>query len=656
MDGDYARHDFPIRQDALPRCNLLVDGSTLLPHSISGYTGFLAVNSEEPMLIAQPAKKHCWPQHGDIRRRSYRRCHSTWARSSVDGSVAASCVCELFLVASSVAWIRVATHIGGHVVCGGRRDMRSLGRRRGRSNGVFGDHLDRIRVSLAEGLGPDSSRQYEARRRKLQRIEEVLHHKDEFVQGEFIMQWYSRGAQFLQCVDRCDSNRTGVVDAPAEAGFSSASGVPIEQLRGEDATIRADLWDELLGPGDSPFLEHAFLSALEEAGCVSLESGWQPRYLLAFDEEFCSGRRSRLVGAVPLYVKEHLCGEFCDEEGWVEAAHRLGVQEIEHRIFVGVPFTPHRGRRFLSAHWLSLPEQKKVEQALVQALIRISKCTKLPVNVAFCTQEEGEQLRTAGFVRRQGRQAWWQNRRPRPYESFADFLGELRGKKARAIEKQRAVLAGTEGLHIEVIDGSANPDAVSPDLMAEAFRVCYESTQKRFGGQICLNEDFFRLLGTRFAHRVLLVLASETAAGAHRSELVGGSLSFAKGGQICGRYWGHPPEKEPVDYLYFECCYHLIIEHAIRFGYTVFEPGNGGASIFDIQRDRGFEPVELPSYFFVPGTELRDEVSKFARLAAQQVPSWTKRTHSAYKPGALTSVPPEAVGETLPTKHRASAK
>ena len=61
------------------------------------------------------------------------------------------------------------------------------------------------------------------------------------------------------------------------------------------AEIPAEAWDALVGE-DDPFVEHAFLAALESSGSVGRGTGWEPTHLLAYEGE-------RLVGALPLYLK-----------------------------------------------------------------------------------------------------------------------------------------------------------------------------------------------------------------------------------------------------------------------------------------------------------------------------------------------------------------
>ncbi|MFZ0107784.1 MAG: peptidogalycan biosysnthesis protein, partial [Thiobacillus sp.] len=60
------------------------------------------------------------------------------------------------------------------------------------------------------------------------------------------------------------------------------------------AELPADAWNALAG--ESPFLQHAFLQALEDSECVGAHIGWEPVHLALF-------RGSRLEAAMPLYVK-----------------------------------------------------------------------------------------------------------------------------------------------------------------------------------------------------------------------------------------------------------------------------------------------------------------------------------------------------------------
>ena len=76
-------------------------------------------------------------------------------------------------------------------------------------------------------------------------------------------------------------------------------------------------WNDLAGE-DDPFIEHAFLSLLEESGSVGHGSGWEPSHVTAW-------RGKKLVGAFPLYLKTHSYGEYIFDWGWADAASRIGI-------------------------------------------------------------------------------------------------------------------------------------------------------------------------------------------------------------------------------------------------------------------------------------------------------------------------------------------
>eukprot|EP00434_Breviolum_minutum_P034640 symbB.v1.2.030666.t3/scaffold3482.1/size55780/4 len=112
----------------------------------------------------------------------------------------------------------------------------------------------------------------------------------------------------------------------------------------------------------------------------------------------------QLVGAVPMYLKMHSEGEFCEEMEWIEASLKHRTSHWP-RLFVGIPFTPHRGRRLITAAWLSAAEREEVEKELVRCLQAISVRANVGVNIAFPTEAEGTTLTKHGFIERLARQA-----------------------------------------------------------------------------------------------------------------------------------------------------------------------------------------------------------------------------------------------------------
>src|SRR3546814_377058 len=72
------------------------------------------------------------------------------------------------------------------------------------------------------------------------------------------------------------------------------------------AEVPAAAWDACAG--DNPFVSHAFLSALEDSGSATAETGWLPQHLVLPAPD-----GSGLLGCAPLYLKSHSYGERSEE-------------------------------------------------------------------------------------------------------------------------------------------------------------------------------------------------------------------------------------------------------------------------------------------------------------------------------------------------------
>src|SRR5262249_44870719 len=139
-------------------------------------------------------------------------------------------------------------------------------------------------------------------------------------------------------------------------------------------------WNTLAG--DSPFLRHEFLTALERSGCVGRRTAWQPSYLLATDD-------ADLVGAVPLYMKHDSRGEFVFDWGWADAYERSGKRYYP-KLVAAVPFTPATGARLLVRPGADsrLVQERLIEGALAMAMeLRVSS-----LHVLFPIEAERERL------------------------------------------------------------------------------------------------------------------------------------------------------------------------------------------------------------------------------------------------------------------------
>ena len=164
--------------------------------------------------------------------------------------------------------------------------------------------------------------------------------------------------------------------------------VQLERL----ASLRAvdpAAWNALAG--DSPFLKHEFLSALETSGCVGEGTTWQPCYVVARDER-------GLAGALPLFIKYDSHGEFVFDWGWADAFERSG-RSYYPKLVAAIPFTPATGQRLLLRDAL---DATTATQLLAAARSTAAELGASSLHVLFPTDPERRTLEHAGFLRAQG--------------------------------------------------------------------------------------------------------------------------------------------------------------------------------------------------------------------------------------------------------------
>src|SRR6185295_1735841 len=157
--------------------------------------------------------------------------------------------------------------------------------------------------------------------------------------------------------------------------------VSIKVVDGIDKVAAAD-WDACAGP-DNPFVSHAFLKALEDAGAVSAETGWLPQHLVMEDAA------GRVVGCAPAYVKSHSYGEYVFDWGWAEAFERAGGRYYP-KLQVSVPFTPVTGPRLLTRPGPGEADRKRMMAAgLIELTRRVGASS---AHVTFLPEEDGALL------------------------------------------------------------------------------------------------------------------------------------------------------------------------------------------------------------------------------------------------------------------------
>ena len=344
---------------------------------------------------------------------------------------------------------------------------------------------------------------------------------------------------------------------------------------------------------------------MEKSDSASRNTGWAPFHIVIRERP---GRR--IVAACPLYLKSHSMGEFVFDHGWADAAARAGIKYYP-KVVVGVPFTPHTGRRLLTAPG---EDRETLCAILANALVKICDDNKLSsVHVNFCAEDEAPLLSNAGFLERHGYQSHWQNS---GFATFDDYLARLKHKRRTAVRHERKAVAEA-GITVKVHAGDEITDAMFPTM----FKIYLATIEKLYWGRQYLSKEFFDLLKRHFKRHLRFVAARD------RREIVAGAVCLEKAGVLYGRYWGC---FQVVRFLHFEVCYYAGIEYAIANGLKRFEPGAGG----EYKWLRGFDPALTRSMHYVAHPGLRKAIADFVKRERHEVARWIVAggEHSQLKP------------------------
>lgn len=343
--------------------------------------------------------------------------------------------------------------------------------------------------------------------------------------------------------------------------------------------VDAAAWDAMLPEGEAPFLRHAFLTSLEEAGTLEMETGWIPRIPVL-------RRGDHVVGAAPAYVKLHSMGEFVFDHAWAHFAERSGVRYYP-KLLVGVPFTPATGQRFLTAPG---EDRSKIVPALGKALTELAEAMECSsVHVNFTTEEETSFLEEAGYLTRHGIQYHWYREGA---ETFDDYLARFNSKRRNQLKRELRA-PGEQGLRLEVLRGEA--------LRGEAelaFKLYLSTVEKFVWGRQYLNQQVFDLWTERLRDAMEVVVAKRE----DDDVVVAGAVNFSSSRRMYGRYWGC---FEEYKHLHFNVCYYRGIQECIERGLDVFEPGAGG----EHKLVRAFSPTIMYSGHWLAHPGLRDAIA-----------------------------------------------
>ncbi len=352
------------------------------------------------------------------------------------------------------------------------------------------------------------------------------------------------------------------------------------------ADISSTDWNACAGL-NNPFVQHAFLNALEISGSVTPETGWLAQHVLVKDEE------GNPTACAPLYLNNHSYGEYIFDWGWADAFQRAGGAYYP-KLQAAIPFTPATGPRLLVKQGAS----DEYFGILVSAMLKIAKQHGVSsLHLTFLTKEEWKRLGNLSFMQRTSSQFHWENKN---YRDFDDFLDSLISRKRKSIKKERRRVC-EEGIELFCLTG----DELSEEKW-DIFYGYYTDTIDRKWGRSYLTRDFFSILGETMSNLAMLVLAE------HNNNPVAGALNFLGSETIFGRNWGC---SQDFKFLHFEACYYQAIEYAINNKLKWVEAGAQGPH----KIQRGYLPREVYSAHWIKNDSLSAAIESFLERERKEV-------------------------------------
>lgn len=353
--------------------------------------------------------------------------------------------------------------------------------------------------------------------------------------------------------------------------------MPVRVLSGL-ADVPRVAWDALERRGN-PFLDWAYLEALERSGAVCEETGWQPRHLVIEQD-------GQLLAAMPLYLKDHSWGEFVFDFAWADAYHRAGIPYYP-KLVAAVPFTPVPGPRVLVAPGVDADEAGKALLAAARALAGREGASSL--HLLLPEDRQLPLLHAAGLALRQDCQFHWIDE---GYGDFEGFLGALTAEKRKKFRRERRRVVEA-GIRFDWLAGAE----IDTTLFDDLYRF-YASSFLRRGMEPYFPPAFWAHMLAEMPQHVRVVVARLAA------RPVAAAIFFIGGGVLYGRYWGCD---EDYHSLHFETCFYQGIEQAIADDLQFFDAGAQG----EHKLIRGFEPMITRSWHYLAHPGLRAAVADF---------------------------------------------
>lgn len=344
-------------------------------------------------------------------------------------------------------------------------------------------------------------------------------------------------------------------------------------------------WNDLTK--SNPFLRLEFFQSLEASKSIGEGTGWHPFPAIVIDQ-------GSLVGASPIFLKEHSYGEYVFDWSWAEAYQKYG-KNYYPKIASCIPFTPATGPRIFGLD-LSIKKNIVVQ---IEELAYENKMSSS--HILFCNESEKDIFGDPKWMLREGVQFKWFNKN---YNNFAEFLSQLSHDKRKKIKQERKKIQDL-GLKIKKIKG---PEISESDL--DFFYACYCNTYQDHHSHPYLTRIFFSLIKESMPENLLLILAYE-------GDLpVAASFFIYDDKNLYGRYWG---SKSFYSGLHFELSYYQGQEFCIENRIVSFEGGAQG----EHKLARGFEPFNTFSFHRIFDEKFELAIKDFLRREKTGIDQYT---------------------------------
>jgi predicted N-acyltransferase len=354
------------------------------------------------------------------------------------------------------------------------------------------------------------------------------------------------------------------------------------QVHDSPSEIPAAQWDALLAQQGhpTPFMRHAYLSALEVSGSAVPDTGWTPQFITLWKD-------GRLEAGLAAYLKSHSYGEYVFDWAWADAHHRHRLPYYP-KALAAVPFTPVPGTRLLSKDAAS-------RHALAQAFGHFAQASELSsAHLLFMDDADREALKAQGWLIREGLQFHWTQDTAQPVRNFEELLGRMHRHKRKNITQERRRVAEA-GVVFTVHEGPEIDEG-----LWDFFYRCYCNTYATHHSTAYLTRAFFRRVAQDMPQHWVLFVARRQDVPIAASLL---AVDRARG-WAWGRYWG---ALEPVACLHFEACYYQPLTWCIGQGFNRFEGGAQG----EHKMARGLLPVKTSSAHWIRDVRFEAAIADF---------------------------------------------